>query len=84
MVPKRLCLALCLLVSLLVLSIVLCWGRLDHCVYSRVKPIMLDTSGCYNPNLTHLERRKAAVLGAFVADAATMPLHWYAGCQYAV
>lgn len=36
--------------------------------------------GAYVAGISCHERRKAAVLGALVADAATMPLHWYASC----
>lgn len=81
--PKYVLLGVCVLAPLVYLSIALYWGQLDIFPYLRNKPIMLGTTGCYNPNVTHTERRKAAVLGAFVADAASMPLHWY-GCLWVV
>lgn len=37
---------------------------------------VLAGNGAYVPNVPVHQRRKAAVLGSMVADAATMPLHW--------
>lgn len=42
----------------------------------------MDSKSVSQDEVKIRERAKAAVMGAFVADAATMGLHWYGTCVF--
>lgn len=67
-----------LLISLaLVTSTVLYFRQLSWLLARHVHKAVM-AGGAFVQGIPSTDRRKAAVLGALVADAATMPLHWYA------
>lgn len=75
---RRAILGLVSLVLAVYLHVAVYFGQLPWMFARQARKTIMATKGSYVQGIPSHERRKAAVLGALVADAATMPLHWYA------